>query len=140
MTSLPCFRATSRERSLLIPYSLVMIFALSKVVERCYYNYPSLVRFGCVMSRVTCLVCHSRATVQKPGHDPRPTRLLLALPVALRTTSNIQMSQSDPSPHPVVDSTAVFKADIFKNKVLFCTGGGSGICRIMTEAVVRWMR
>lgn len=37
---------------------------------------------------------------------------------------------------PIVDSTAVFKPDIFKGKVLFCTGGGSGICRGMTEAVV----
>lgn len=37
---------------------------------------------------------------------------------------------------PIVDSTTVFKADIFKGKVLFCTGGGSGICRGMTEAVV----
>ena len=44
-----------------------------------------------------------------------------------------------PSAHvlPVVDSTAVFKEDIFKGKVLFCTGGGSGICRGMTEAVMR---
>jgi hypothetical protein len=50
---------------------------------------------------------------------------------------DIQMSQPDARPHPVVDSTTVFKPDIFKNKVLFCTGGGSGICRIMTEAVVR---
>lgn len=38
---------------------------------------------------------------------------------------------------PPVDSTAVFKADIFQGKVLFCTGGGSGICKGMTEAVVR---
>ncbi|KAF9497024.1 2,4-dienoyl-CoA reductase [Pleurotus eryngii] len=38
---------------------------------------------------------------------------------------------------PIVDSTAIFKADIFKGKVLFCTGGGSGICRGMTEAVMR---
>ncbi|KAF5375963.1 hypothetical protein D9757_008845 [Collybiopsis confluens] len=38
---------------------------------------------------------------------------------------------------PVVQSTAVFKDDIFKGKVLFCTGGGSGICRGMTEAVMR---
>ena len=37
---------------------------------------------------------------------------------------------------PPVDSTAVFKNDIFKGKVLFCTGGGSGICKGMTEAVV----
>jgi hypothetical protein len=37
---------------------------------------------------------------------------------------------------PIVDSTSVFKADIFKGKVLFCTGGGSGICRGMTEAMV----
>lgn len=38
---------------------------------------------------------------------------------------------------PVIDSTLVFRDDIFKGKVLFCTGGGSGICRAMTEAVVR---
>ncbi|KAH9931300.1 uncharacterized protein B0H18DRAFT_991037 [Fomitopsis serialis] len=38
---------------------------------------------------------------------------------------------------PVVDSSAVFKSDIFKGKVLFCTGGGSGICKGMTEAVMR---
>ncbi|KAI0056883.1 NAD(P)-binding protein [Artomyces pyxidatus] len=38
---------------------------------------------------------------------------------------------------PVIDSTAVFKEDIFRNKVLFCTGGGSGICRVMTEAVLK---
>jgi len=36
-----------------------------------------------------------------------------------------------------VDSTSVFKPDIFKGKVLFCTGGGSGICRGMTEAMMR---
>ncbi|KAK0470765.1 2,4-dienoyl-CoA reductase [Armillaria novae-zelandiae] len=38
---------------------------------------------------------------------------------------------------PVVESTLVFRDDIFKGKVLFCTGGGSGICRAMTEAVMR---
>ncbi|CDO70294.1 hypothetical protein BN946_scf184603.g5 [Trametes cinnabarina] len=38
---------------------------------------------------------------------------------------------------PPVDSTSVFKDDIFKGKVLFCTGGGSGICKAMTEAVMR---
>jgi len=38
---------------------------------------------------------------------------------------------------PVVDSTTVFKPDIFNGKVLFCTGGGSGICRAMTEGVMR---
>lgn len=37
---------------------------------------------------------------------------------------------------PVVDSTTIFKSDVFKGKVLFCTGGGSGICKAMTEAVV----
>lgn len=37
----------------------------------------------------------------------------------------------------VIDSTAVFKETIFDGKVLFCTGGGSGICKRMTEAVVR---
>lgn len=38
---------------------------------------------------------------------------------------------------PVVDSTTVFKDDLFKGKVLFCTGGGSGICKDMTRAMVR---
>ena len=37
---------------------------------------------------------------------------------------------------PPVESTAVFKDDLFKGKVLFCTGGGSGICKAMTQAVV----
>ncbi|KAH0577972.1 Peroxisomal 2,4-dienoyl-CoA reductase SPS19 [Termitomyces sp. J132] len=44
---------------------------------------------------------------------------------------------SSPYVVPQVDSTAIFKADIFKGKVLFCTGGGSGICRGMTEAIMR---
>ena len=43
---------------------------------------------------------------------------------------------SPPYIAPVIDSTAIFQADIFKGKVLFCTGGGSGICREMTEAMV----
>ncbi|TDL22441.1 NAD(P)-binding protein [Rickenella mellea] len=38
---------------------------------------------------------------------------------------------------PVVDSTSVFKEGIFDGRVLFCTGGGSGICREMTEAIMR---
>ncbi|KAJ2932966.1 hypothetical protein H1R20_g4126, partial [Candolleomyces eurysporus] len=38
---------------------------------------------------------------------------------------------------PIADSTSVFKEDLFKGKVLFCTGGGSGICRGMTEAMMR---
>ena len=37
---------------------------------------------------------------------------------------------------PVANSTDVFQPNIFKGKVLFCTGGGSGICKGMTEAVV----
>lgn len=37
---------------------------------------------------------------------------------------------------PIVDSKAVFKPDIFAGKVLFCTGGGSGICKSMTESIV----
>jgi peroxisomal 2,4-dienoyl-CoA reductase len=38
---------------------------------------------------------------------------------------------------PAVDLAATFKPDMFKGKVLFCTGGGSGICKGMTEAIVR---
>lgn len=36
-----------------------------------------------------------------------------------------------------VDTTKVFKDNIFAGKVLLCSGGGSGICRGMTEAMVR---
>ena len=36
-----------------------------------------------------------------------------------------------------VDTTQIFKDDIFKGKVLLCSGGGSGICRGMTEQIVR---
>ncbi|MBW0464800.1 hypothetical protein O181_004515 [Austropuccinia psidii MF-1] len=38
---------------------------------------------------------------------------------------------------PSVISNTVFKDDIFRGKVLFCTGGGSGICQKMVEAVMR---
>ncbi|PFH48164.1 hypothetical protein AMATHDRAFT_66110 [Amanita thiersii Skay4041] len=43
-----------------------------------------------------------------------------------------------PSPYvfPVADSRTVFKDDIFKGKVVFCTGGGSGICKGMTESMM----
>ena len=51
-----------------------------------------------------------------------------------RLGSNMSKAYVEPAP---ADSTAVFKNDIFKGKVLFCTGGGSGICKAMTEAVVR---
>ena len=37
---------------------------------------------------------------------------------------------------PLVESTSVFKDGLFDGKVLFCTGGGSGICKEMTRAVV----
>ena len=32
-----------------------------------------------------------------------------------------------------VDTRQIFKDDIFKGKILLCSGGGSGICRDMTE-------
>jgi hypothetical protein len=51
-------------------------------------------------------------------------------------TANLS-AMSPPYIAPVIDSTAIFQADIFKGKVLFCTGGGSGICREMTEAMMR---
>ncbi|KXN85900.1 Peroxisomal 2,4-dienoyl-CoA reductase SPS19 [Leucoagaricus sp. SymC.cos] len=38
---------------------------------------------------------------------------------------------------PIAESTSVFKRDLFNDRVLFCTGGGSGICRAMTEAMMR---
>jgi len=38
---------------------------------------------------------------------------------------------------PVSATTDIFKDDIFKGKVLFCTGGGSGICKQMTESIMR---
>ncbi|KAJ3574593.1 hypothetical protein NP233_g1669 [Leucocoprinus birnbaumii] len=49
------------------------------------------------------------------------------------------MTHMAPSAHiqPSVDSTSVFKSDLFRGKVLFCTGGGSGICRGMTAAMMK---
>ncbi|GAA5799485.1 2,4-dienoyl-CoA reductase [Helicostylum pulchrum] len=38
---------------------------------------------------------------------------------------------------PAVETTAIFKDNIFAGKILLCSGGGSGICRNMTEAMVR---
>ena len=35
----------------------------------------------------------------------------------------------------LTNSESVFQPGIFKGKVLFCTGGGSGICKEMTYAV-----
>ncbi|KAI8336703.1 2,4-dienoyl-CoA reductase [Chlamydoabsidia padenii] len=36
-----------------------------------------------------------------------------------------------------ISTNQIFKNDLFNGKVLLCTGGGSGICRGLTEAVVR---
>jgi len=44
---------------------------------------------------------------------------------------------ASPTPRPPIDSGLVFRNDIFKGKVLFCTGGGSGICKGMTDAIMR---
>lgn len=52
------------------------------------------------------------------------------------TISHLLNAMVSPYISPIVDSTSVFKTDIFKGKVLFCTGGGSGICKGMTESVV----
>jgi 2-hydroxychromene-2-carboxylate isomerase len=37
-----------------------------------------------------------------------------------------------------VDLDSTFRPGMLKGKVLFCTGGGSGICKGMTEAIVRY--
>lgn len=47
------------------------------------------------------------------------------------------MSNHVPQFHAPIPSTNVFKDDIFKGKVAFVTGGGSGICKGQTEALVR---
>lgn len=44
---------------------------------------------------------------------------------------------SAPAPRQAVESTSVFKDDLFKGKVIFCTGGSSGICKGMTLAVMK---
>ncbi|KAF8830849.1 hypothetical protein HHX47_DHR2001075 [Lentinula edodes] len=44
---------------------------------------------------------------------------------------------SSPYFAPVNNSISTFKDNIFEEKVLFCTGGGSGICKGMTESIMR---
>ncbi|KAE8216581.1 hypothetical protein CF327_g279 [Tilletia walkeri] len=44
---------------------------------------------------------------------------------------------ADPVVLSAVPSTDIFKDDIFKGKVLFCTGGGSGICYKIVERMMR---
>ncbi|KAF9950059.1 hypothetical protein BGZ65_006887, partial [Modicella reniformis] len=39
--------------------------------------------------------------------------------------------------NPVAPTNSIFKEDILKGKVAFVTGGGSGICKGMAEALVR---
>jgi len=44
---------------------------------------------------------------------------------------------SVPTPREAVTSTTTFKDDIFRGKVLFCTGGSSGICKGMTQSIMK---
>ncbi|GAK63196.1 NAD-binding protein [Moesziomyces antarcticus] len=46
------------------------------------------------------------------------------------------MTARDPVVLPAADPAKVFRPDIFKGKVLFCTGGGSGICYEMTKTIM----
>jgi hypothetical protein len=62
---------------------------------------------------------------------PVNTSQLIRISIVLLTMT------SKPVVAPLASSIDVFRPDIFKGKVLFCTGGGSGICKSMTEAIVR---
>lgn len=50
------------------------------------------------------------------------------------------MSTSEPQPfkHLAVPAQDVFKPDLFKDQVIFVTGGGSGICYKITETLMRF--
>lgn len=73
-----------------------------------------------------------------PGYSVPYVKRWATLPSVACSSSCSHRTTMSPSAYvtPIVDSTSIFKPDIFKGKVLFCTGGGSGICRAMTEAVV----
>ncbi|KAK7052562.1 hypothetical protein R3P38DRAFT_2861067 [Favolaschia claudopus] len=74
-----------------------------------------------------------RSSGQRYPVKPEPVSALNAPSAcALPTTPMVS-----PFVAPQFSSTDTFKDDIFKGKVLFCTGGGSGICRGMTEAIMR---
>ncbi|PKI83437.1 2,4-dienoyl-CoA reductase [(2E)-enoyl-CoA-producing] [Malassezia vespertilionis] len=44
----------------------------------------------------------------------------------------------EPFKRAAVPATSVFKPDLFKDKVVFVTGGGSGICYSVTETLMRF--
>jgi hypothetical protein len=73
-----------------------------------------------------------------PKNHSKVSWLLLTLQSTITLTITVMAHKGHAQ--PTVDSTSVFHSNLFNGKVLFCTGGGSGICRGMTEAMVRFFK
>jgi hypothetical protein len=75
-------------------------------------------------------VCVKRPALNDITRTPARGLLFAESTIMAPTPSKV------PFVSPYNPSTSTFKDDIFNGKVLFCTGGGSGICRGMVEAMV----
>lgn len=88
-------------------------FEILQVVHRIYRSFDS--------------PTHIRDPRRAPPSQTRTEPIMYTVP----------RPSTEQAPPPVAAlSTAVFQPGLFKGKVLFCTGGGSGICKVITQNMV----